>query len=147
MLSAKVSPAPMSVLESAGEELAPAPASERRSSLEAQLSWMASHTADTQETGDTSDDHPFPKNLVGFYSNHGIRPGNHEDTFQIKTNQDRAAVTFIPGAGLSLDDAPTGDSGNDSSLLLQVYDGHGTGGEEVSEFAARTLLDVLHEDE
>lgn len=137
----------MSVLESAGEAPAPAPASasDRTSRMEKQLSWMATHTADNHhETGDTSDDHPFPKHLVGFYSNHGIRPGNHEDTFQIKTNQDRAAVTFIPGLSM---DGSSGSSSDGASLLLQVYDGHGTGGEEVSEFAARTLLDVLHEDE
>ena len=46
--------------------------------------------------GKGSAQNPFPDEIIGFHSNHGIRPGHAQDTFQLKTNEDRAAVTFIP---------------------------------------------------
>ena len=86
-----------------------------------------------------ADRSPFPHEVVGFHSNNGCRPGTVDDTFQLKINQDRAAVSFIP-ANLIRDDIG-------HQMVLQVYDGHGPDGEMVSDFATRKLLDALREDE
>lgn len=107
---------------------------------ERQMSYVALHTNQRTSTASmASDRSPFPEDVVGFHSNHGCRPGNTPDTYQVKTNQDRAAVTFIP--------AEESLQGIGHQMVFQAYDGHGPGGEHVSEFAARKLLDVLRDDD
>ena len=55
-----------------------------KSSFAKQLSFAASHTEDCA----THDHIPFDHTIVGFYSNHGCKPGRHPGTFKVKINQD-----------------------------------------------------------
>jgi hypothetical protein len=76
----------------------------------------------------------LPKDRIGFFSNHGIKPA-HDRDFQgsAKINQDRGMVTY-----------PVGDSPH--QLLVGVYDGHGQNGELCSEFICFTLSDHIEAD-
>eukprot|EP00549_Striatella_unipunctata_P025816 CAMPEP_0118725976 /NCGR_PEP_ID=MMETSP0800-20121206/33438_1 /TAXON_ID=210618 ORGANISM="Striatella unipunctata, Strain CCMP2910" /NCGR_SAMPLE_ID=MMETSP0800 /ASSEMBLY_ACC=CAM_ASM_000638 /LENGTH=383 /DNA_ID=CAMNT_0006634733 /DNA_START=11 /DNA_END=1162 /DNA_ORIENTATION=- len=84
---------------------------------------------------DEAEQLPFPKDIVGTYSCHGIEPiyaEEQEDTGEepsptkpimiAKTNQDRGGVAY-----------PYGNSRR--TALFAAYDGHGHGGEQVSQFA------------
>ena len=74
---------------------------------------------------------PFAPNVVGTYSNHGMKPGAYGKPSD-KINQDRGFITY-PLA-------------NDQSMaLLAVYDGHGANGEQVSEYVMLKVPDMLEE--
>jgi len=78
---------------------------------------------------------PFPTEMVGTFSNHGIEPSRHysanEDAV-VKINQDRGSVDY-----------PFIDSYN--SALFCVMDGHGQQGDKVSEFCIQDLHEHLHD--
>ena len=63
---------------------------------------------------------PFAPDVVGTYSNHGMKPGVYGKP-NAKINQDRGLITY-----------PLAD--DQSMALLAVYDGHGANGELVSEY-------------
>ena len=72
---------------------------------------------------------PFPRHIVGTYSCHGIEPVYDESDhspdsapFIAKTNQDRGGIAF-PYAN------------NSKMAIFAAYDGHGDGGEHVSQYA------------
>ena len=81
-----------------------------------------------QEGGGTN---PFAPNVVGTYSNHGMKPGAYGKP-NAKINQDRGLITY-----------PLAD--DQSMALLAVYDGHGANGELVSEFVMLKVPDMLEE--
>jgi len=72
---------------------------------------------------------PLPQGKVGSWSNHGVKP-EHNGRAKAKTNQDRGQITY-PLAG------------HMQMALLCVYDGHGTCGEQVSEFVMLKMPDLL----
>lgn len=76
---------------------------------------------------------PFPHNILGTFSCHGIEPEYSEDDEEVgiiqKINQDRGCVVY-----------PFNKSR--AQALLMVLDGHGSQGNRVSEFAMRHL--ILH---
>lgn len=74
---------------------------------------------------------PFAPNVVGSYSNQGMKPGAHGKP-NAKINQDRGLITY-----------PLAD--DRSMALLAVYDGHGANGEQVSEFVMVKVPDLLEE--
>jgi len=109
-----------------------------------------------RETISIEEDHklPFPRDVVGTYSCHGVEPIYHDDdddddddeaepddnrivvheqqgdkittTMAAKINQDRGGVAY--------------PYGNDNrTALFAVYDGHGSGGELVSQFALHEI--------
>ena len=71
---------------------------------------------------------PFPHNILGTFSCHGIEPEYSEDDEEVgviqKINQDRGCVVY-----------PFNKSR--AQALLMVLDGHGSQGNRVSEFAMR----------
>jgi protein phosphatase 2C family protein 2/3 len=91
---------------------------------------------------DEDDSLPFPRDIVGTYSCHGIEPVYDETDSNssapsciAKINQDRGGVAF-PYAN------------NSRMALFAAYDGHGDGGEHVSQFALHEIPRRLeqHED-
>lgn len=94
--------------------------------------WKKTHTSRMIEEGSL----PFPTNMVGTYSCHGIEPvyetgefkslfcngGTAAPTATAKINQDRGGIAF-PYANCP------------RTALFAAYDGHGDGGELVSQFA------------
>lgn len=80
---------------------------------------------------------PFPTEMVGTFSNHGIEPTRHysvnEDAV-VKINQDRGSVDY-----------PFIDSY--SAALFCVMDGHGQQGDKVSEFCIQDLHEHLHDNQ
>lgn len=77
-------------------------------------------------------DLPFPLEVVGTYSCHGVEPGLSYGETSAKINQDRGAVCF-----------PFAD--RDDVAMFSVFDGHGVCGDKVSHFAMNTVQ-VLLED-
>ena len=75
---------------------------------------------------------PLPPDKVCTYSNHGIKPGMYGKA-SAKINQDRGFITY-PLAG------------DRQMALFCVYDGHGSNGEQVSEFLMLKVPDLLEED-
>jgi len=82
---------------------------------------------------------PFPTNILGTFSCHGIEPSRYdpdedaegsEDGITQKDNQDRGCVVH-----------PFRNNQKDSLLL--VLDGHGAQGDSVSEFAMRQIVVTL----
>lgn len=70
---------------------------------------------------------PFPTDIMGTYSCHGIEPSYDEESgIHDKINQDRGCVVYPY------------NSSNDEALLL-VLDGHGEQGDRVSEFVMRQV--------
>lgn len=78
---------------------------------------------------------PFPTNVVGTYSCHGIEPiydsdelqfGEEKLTATAKINQDRGGIAF-PYANCS------------RTAIFATYDGHGEGGELVAQFALHEI--------
>jgi hypothetical protein len=70
---------------------------------------------------------PFPDNVLGTYSCHGIEPSDdEEDGIHQKINQDRACVVY-----------PYNSKKNEA--LFMVLDGHGGEGDKVSEFVMRQV--------
>ena len=72
---------------------------------------------------------PFPANVLGTYSCHGIEPSmNDENEVCGKTNQDRGCIAYP-------------FMGNPKSVLCCVFDGHGEHGDQISNFA---MLELPH---
>ena len=74
---------------------------------------------------------PFPSNIVGTFSCHGIEPSYFTNGAMAKINQDRGCVV-----------QPYGE--DPRRALFAVYDGHGEHGQEVSQFAMEYIRDHLH---
>jgi serine/threonine protein phosphatase PrpC len=72
---------------------------------------------------------PFESSAVGTYSYQGMKPSQRRKSVN-KINQDRGSVAY-PFAG------------NPQQAFFAVYDGHGDGGEKVSEHTMRILQDAL----
>ena len=87
---------------------------------------MSNQSLPAQAGGGTN---PFAPNVVGTYSNQGMKPGAHGKP-NAKINQDRGLITY-----------PLAD--DHSMALLAVYDGHGANGEQVSEFVMLKVPDLL----
>ena len=89
---------------------------------------------------------PFPRNVVGTYSCHGIEPvydcdaipfgANQDDTLTAiaKINQDRGGIAF-PYANCP------------RTAVFAAYDGHGEGGELVAQFALHEIPKRLEKNE
>mmetsp|Transcript_17226 Transcript_17226/g.33600 ORF Transcript_17226/g.33600 Transcript_17226/m.33600 type:complete len:403 (-) Transcript_17226:655-1863(-) len=76
----------------------------------------------------------LPTKRVGLLSLHGTRSAGMAGEEVIrKTNQDRGFVSYPIGA-------------DRKQVLLAVYDGHGDGGERVSQLAGLMLVDLLNAD-
>jgi len=74
---------------------------------------------------------PFPTNIVGTFSNHGIQAGDSADKgVVVKINQDRGSVNYP-------------FMGDRMKVLFCCLDGHGSNGERVSEFAIREIQTML----
>jgi serine/threonine protein phosphatase PrpC len=76
---------------------------------------------------------PFPLEIVGTYSCHGVEPGIRAGETSAKINQDRGCVCY-----------PFGD-GTYNQALFCVFDGHGACGDKVSHFAMNTIQQKLEE--
>ena len=76
---------------------------------------------------------PFPDDVLGTYSHHGIEPKYYGEGFTSKINQDRGSVAH-----------PYVDSERQS--LFCVFDGHGERGEDVSEFVLESIVTNLEKD-
>lgn len=99
---------------------------------------------DSEKEGDVQ--LPFPRNVVGTYSCHGIEPVYDSDELQFsnegeytltaiaKINQDRGGIAF-----------PYANS--PKTAVFAVYDGHGEGGEFVSQFALHEIPKRLEQHE
>lgn len=73
---------------------------------------------------------PFPTNILGTYSCHGIEPSDEEeDGIHAKINQDRGCIVY-----------PYNNKRNEA--LFMVLDGHGEQGDKVSEFVMRQVLHI-----
>ena len=82
---------------------------------------------------------PFPGDILGTYSNHGIEPldnfddtegGGDEDLVVDKINQDRGCVV-------------NPFNSNPLETLFLVLDGHGEQGDRVSEFVMRQVIYII----
>ena len=103
------------------------------------------HGSESEKEDD--DQLPFPRNVVGTYSCHGIEPVYESDewhftndsentlTATAKINQDRGGIAF-PYANCP------------KTAVFAAYDGHGEGGEFVAQFALHEIPNRLeqHED-
>ena len=103
------------------------------------------HGSESEKEDD--DQLPFPRNVVGTYSCHGIEPvyesdelhftndGENTLTATAKINQDRGGIAF-PYANCP------------KTAVFAAYDGHGEGGEFVAQFALHEIPNRLeqHED-
>lgn len=70
---------------------------------------------------------PFPANILGTYSCHGIEPSlDDTETIHEKINQDRGCIVY-----------PYNSKKNEA--LFMVLDGHGEHGDKVSEFVMRQV--------
>jgi hypothetical protein len=74
---------------------------------------------------------PFPDDVLGTYSCHGIEPAPDEvDGIHEKINQDRGCVVYPY-------------NGSKQEVLFMVLDGHGEQGDKVSEFVMRQVIFIL----
>jgi len=79
-------------------------------------------TFQSHEIGDVPDiQQPFPLDVVGTYSCHGIEPSWEDEGYSAKINQDRGTVCH-----------PYADC--EMAALFAVFDGHGEKGDKVSHF-------------
>lgn len=77
---------------------------------------------------------PFPHEVLGTYSCHGIEPSeDEEDGIHEKINQDRGCIVYPY------------NSRKDEALFM-VLDGHGEQGDKVSEFVMRQIVVSLEKD-
>jgi hypothetical protein len=77
---------------------------------------------------------PFPNDILGTYSCHGIEPSmDEEDGIHEKINQDRGCIVYPY------------NSKRDEALLM-CLDGHGEEGDKVSEFVMRQIVVSLEKD-
>ena len=76
---------------------------------------------------------PFPMDMVGTYSCHGVEPGMRQGETSAKINQDRGCVVY-----------PFGMAGKDyEQALFCVYDGHGALGDKVSHYVMNNVQEKL----
>jgi len=75
---------------------------------------------------------PFPMEIVGTYSCHGVEPGVRMGETSAKINQDRGCVVF-----------PFGDVPGKTMALFCVYDGHGSQGDKVSHYVMNNVQEKL----
>jgi len=75
---------------------------------------------------------PFPPEVVGTYSCHGVEPGARAGQTAAKINQDRGCVCYPFG--------PKGDM-----ALFCVYDGHGANGDKVSHFVMNEVQTTVED--
>ena len=72
---------------------------------------------------------PFPTNVVGTYSCHGIEPdADSPDGIHEKINQDRGCIAY-----------PFNPQGTVNDALFMVLDGHGEQGDRISEFVMKQV--------
>ena len=102
------------------------------------------HGSESEKEGDV--ELPFPRNVVGTYSCHGIEPvyesdelhfsndGENTLTATAKINQDRGGIAF-PYANCP------------KTAVFAAYDGHGEGGEFVAQFALHEIPKRLEQHE
>lgn len=77
---------------------------------------------------------PFPDDILGTYSCHGIEPSyDEEDGIHEKINQDRGCCVYPY-------------NGQKNEALFIVLDGHGEHGDKVSEFVMRQIVVSLEKD-
>mmetsp|Transcript_7716 Transcript_7716/g.22538 ORF Transcript_7716/g.22538 Transcript_7716/m.22538 type:complete len:239 (+) Transcript_7716:105-821(+) len=77
---------------------------------------------------------PFPPEVVGTYSCHGVEPGRSAGEMMAKINQDRGCVCY-----------PFGVEGEKTSALFCVFDGHGVCGDKVSHYAMHGMQAKLEQ--
>jgi len=75
---------------------------------------------------------PFPLEVVGTYSCHGVEPGQRQGETHAKINQDRGCVVY-----------PYGPEGK--YAMFCVYDGHGANGDKVAQFASQNVATLVEE--
>ena len=76
---------------------------------------------------------PFPPEVVGTYSCHGVEPGIRVGETSAKINQDRGCVCFPFGPHVK----------GKPMALFCVFDGHGSQGDKVSHFTMNNIQQVL----
>ena len=78
---------------------------------------------------------PFPPEIVGTFSCHGVEPGQREGETMAKINQDRGCMVY-----------PFACDGQDyQQAVFCVYDGHGSQGDKVSQFIATKVNELLEQ--
>merc|ERR1719201_2193011 len=77
---------------------------------------------------------PFPPEIVGTYSCHGVEPGMMAGQTSAKINQDRGCVCH-----------PFGPDEKYKQCLFCVFDGHGACGDKVSHYAMNNIQSVLED--
>jgi len=75
---------------------------------------------------------PFPLEVVGTYSCHGVEPGMRQGETSAKINQDRGCVVY-----------PFGENTDYKQALFCVYDGHGALGDKVSHYTMNQIQEKL----
>jgi len=78
---------------------------------------------------------PFPLEIVGTFSCHGVEPGQRQGESNAKTNQDRGGTAFPLDMKYK--------NINVTEALFTVFDGHGANGDKVSEFVVRRVPELL----
>ena len=88
---------------------------------------------------------PFPTELVGTFSCHGIEPSHREGETKSKINQDRGCTCypFGPEEGAAGVVCPAEGAPVKSQVFFCVYDGHGALGDKVSHFVMNTVQELL----
>mmetsp|Transcript_27353 Transcript_27353/g.76762 ORF Transcript_27353/g.76762 Transcript_27353/m.76762 type:complete len:347 (-) Transcript_27353:774-1814(-) len=76
---------------------------------------------------------PFPFEIVGTYSCHGVEPGLRQGETSAKINQDRGCICYPFGASDS----------EMTQALFCVFDGHGACGDKVSHYAMNNIQEKL----
>ena len=82
---------------------------------------------------------PFPPEIVGTYSCHGVEPGREYGVCTGKINQDRGCVCFPFG--------PDPEHVPYHQALFCVYDGHGACGDQISQFAVNRIQESLEQND
>ena len=112
--------------------------------IQAQPAWKRRHT---RRHSDNETNLPFPRNIVGIYSCHGVEPvydSDYEAGDSESSGEDNDCIRFDNGVSPHLTLAKINqDRGGvcfpfmtqQKTALFAVYDGHGQGGELVSQFA------------
>lgn len=77
---------------------------------------------------------PFPPEIVGTYSCHGVEPGMMAGQTSAKINQDRGAVCY-----------PFGPDDKYKQALFMVFDGHGAQGDKVSHYSMNNIQAQLED--
>mmetsp|Transcript_27741 Transcript_27741/g.89660 ORF Transcript_27741/g.89660 Transcript_27741/m.89660 type:complete len:326 (+) Transcript_27741:437-1414(+) len=77
---------------------------------------------------------PFPFEIVGTYSCHGVEPGIRQGETSAKINQDRGCICYPFG--------PSAE-GDATQALFCVFDGHGACGDKVSHYSMINIQEKL----